>query len=293
MNEWPQPEKNHLEVTELKRLKSLILTHEQYRDHPFASDPDARSYVVEVTNGAKHLEFFGASHLYDPRDPQFEEIASRFETNRPDIVYVEGLERINAQKESVREQAVKVSQEEARSRGENYFLLKLAIDAGVDFESPEPSFKEELKLLQSLGYSKRDIFMFYAYRQISGYQQRAKEDRSDSACIDYLKDNFGRFRDESGWSADELAGFEKQLANELELHAEGKYREQVDPIPWEGRDGTVINDISQASSQYRNEYILGRIADGMKEHDHLFAVYGSAHAVQLEPALRQLISASK
>jgi len=278
---------NAQDVQTIEHLKELILTDEQYREHPFATTESERAYLLELKKGDKQLVYFGSPHIYDPEDPLFEEIQRKFVEFKPEIVYVEGREFINTQKDKVREVLGKESLESVKLDGESHYVLKLAVDAEIDFESPEPDFSKEIAALLEKGYVKKDIFTFYMYRVIDQYQ-RLHGEKSIEGCKKHLGNSFRQFRKESGWEAEELDKFESELVSELDIEDRKKYRRQVDPIPWEGNPQSVINEISRQSSSFRDRFILERITEGLKKYSRVFVIYGSAHAVKQEPALRSL-----
>jgi len=272
----------------VEKLKDLILTSEQYRDHPFAHAEEQRAYVFELANGAKKLVFFGSAHINDPQDPLFEAIRRKFQETNPDIVYVEGMESVNTQKETMRKEVQKTTFDKTKTEGESHYTLKLGIDAGTDFESPEPEFSQEILYLLDKGFSKKGIFTFYIYRDVDQYIRQSKV-RSLEGCKKYLKPYLKSFRKASRWDRRELNRLEQEVFAELNVENDAFYKAQVDPIPWRGKPQTVINEIARVSSNFRDRHIFARIAEGLKRHDRLFIVYGSAHAVMLEPALKGLM----
>lgn len=286
------PEANHFQKEGkslgVEELKDLILTNEQYKDQPFAHAEGERIYTFELTNGQKKILYFGSAHTNNPDDPIFEDIKKRFDELDPEIVYVEGWRSINDKKDAVREGAKNFSLEETKSEGESHFTLKLAVDADADFESPEPESSQEITYLIQKGFSKKDIFFYYIYRDIDQYQRQNKE-RSAEECKKYLKPYFKGMRRDSGWDDIELDALEQEVLTDLDVDDPEKYHAQVDPIPWEGKPQTVLNEISRNSNNFRDRYIFERIADGLNKYDRLFIVYGSAHAVKQEPALRALL----
>lgn len=222
----------------------------------------------------------------------FDEIRAAFEKANPDMVYVEGFgEYINSRKEEVRKQAQEISIEEAKTQGENFYTLKLAIDAGAEFESPELTRAEEVSQLEKSDFSHQDIFNFYFARSVYGYQRQAK-DPSKKDCLEYISRFMKRLRKESGWSDEEFDTFEQRAIENLDVENH-TYQELGDPIPWHGTEQHIENDISRRLSLLRNEYGIERISEGLKKHNRIFVVYGSAHAVQLEPALKQLLQIRK
>lgn len=272
---------------DLEQIKDLILNDEEYINHPVNQGERFRSYVFEVGDGEKKIVYFGSSHTTNPTDPLFEEIKQKFDEVKPDMVYIEGWEAINDNKEKAREGMKAKTLEEIKLEGEAHFALKLAVDAGTDFESPEPDFSKEIEYLLHQGFSKQDIFNFYVYRQIEQYQRENKE-RSLEDCKKYLRPYLDELNRESGWDEQELNNLEQDIFLDVDLESE-KYRQQVDPIPWEGKSQTNLNEISRQSSNFRDRHMVERIATGLKEHNRLFAVYGSAHAIKQEPAVRALL----
>ncbi len=268
--------------------QKLILSDEQYRAHPFAHNEDPHaSYVFEITQGGTHLVFFGSPHTNQEGDSIFTDIQKAFEKEKPDKVYVEGMPSINSKKDEVRSIGKTMSLTDTIKHGENTYTLKLAIDAGVDFESPEPELKDEITYLEQHGYDKRDIFDFYISRQIFQYQREYSE-RSVLALSQYLAPYIEQVQKNSDLTHAECAEIIQTIFSEIDLDSD-IYEKKTDPIFWEGNIRTKTNEISHDSSQFRDEYIVARIAEGLKKYDRVFIVYGAGHAVKQEPALRALM----
>lgn len=275
----------------MDELKGAILSSEQYQDHPFARQEEKRVYEFEVKHGSKELTYFGTYHTGNPSDPVLDDIAAALKKANPQMVYVEGIESANEDREGWRERLKKMSVEDARAEGENFYTLKLAVDAGADFESPEPQFAMEVQHLIESGFSKKDIFEYYVFRDIFQYQRNNKN-RDQKACERIVERESERLARRLGWDAAELASFGKEVIENLQLDDEQFYSSKVDPIPWDGKPQTVMNEISRSSSAFRDEHIFEQIAEGLKKYDRLFAVYGSAHAVKQELPLRFLVEQS-
>ncbi len=273
----------------IEKLKNLILTNEEYRDHPFAREEDARAYVFKLEHKGKCLFYFGSAHITCPADSLYTEIKARFDEVMPDMVYIEGAGQVNHDKDAVREGVLKTTLGQARANGEGNFVLKLGVDVGADFESPEPELSQEINRLRDKGFSRQDIFSFYMYRDIDQYQRQHKV-WTVPGCKKYLEPYIKNFHRASGWSAEEMAILGHRIFSELKISDNAFYHTRVNPIPWDGEPQTATNEISRVSSSFRDRYIFERIAEGLKTHDRLFVVYGSAHAVKQEPALRALMS---
>jgi hypothetical protein len=59
----------------------------------------------------------------------------------------------------------------------------------------------------------------------------------------------------------------------------------LDPVE---RD-TFLNEISRASSDYRDGYVVSLLVQHVEEVQRVFAVMGGSHVVMQEPALRGLL----
>lgn len=274
--------------TRLDKAQALLLTHEEYVDHPFATSSGEDSFVVDVTGNGKHLLYFGSAHTNDPANPVFEEIATAYTTTNPQMVYVEGMEGIHEQVALVREKLSAMSLDDAKRRGEGFYTLKLAVDAGAQFESPEPPLSLEISHLRSAGYSTQDLFSYYAYRIISQYQREHIEQAPDT-CEVYIAPHLDHFQEAAGISPEECAVLQEDLFRTLDLeHID--YHSLADPMPWKNKYRYPTNEVSAASSRFRDEYALKRIALGLQTHDRIFVTYGSGHAVTLSKALGALLS---
>jgi pheromone shutdown protein TraB len=70
----------------------------------------------------------------------------------------------------------------------------------------------------------------------------------------------------------------------------GSYKDapysSVDPTVTE----TILNEIARASSEYRDQFMVKKIARTVCEQKRVFAVVGGSHVVMQEPAIRKLLS---
>ena len=68
---------------------------------------------------------------------------------------------------------------------------------------------------------------------------------------------------------------------------ESKFATLSNPIPWQGEELTGSRLVASRTSAYRDAHIAERILSPGSSSD--FVVYGSAHVIKLEPALRALL----
>ena len=116
-------------------------------------------YVFEIESGDKKIVYFGAEHSRDPENSMFGEIEQKFRDANPQIVFVEGMTNLEDRKQEDIEKLKEKSREEViKELGEPGFALKLAVEAGIEIESPEPKFDEEINYLVEHGFNRDKIF---------------------------------------------------------------------------------------------------------------------------------------
>jgi hypothetical protein len=282
-------EKGHEDSFDAKveHAKSLLLNNAQYAEHPFAKTVEP-NYQWEATSGGKTISFFGSCHPSDPEDPEFRRIQEAFSNAKPTKVYIEGNKRFNANKPDVIQRGKRVSLEKTKEGGEPLFTLKLAIDAGVDFESPEPQFADEIRNVVDKGLPKADIFTYFLARGGAGYFRRNKE-RSIEACVAAIEPAFQHFKEASRWPSDELDSLKKEFIANIKIDDDAYFENLMDPVPWAHLPKTSLKDVAGAVSDFRERIVFEGIAQGLKDNDRIFVVFGSGHAVRTEAAFRALL----
>jgi hypothetical protein len=276
-------------VPSTEALQKLILTPKEYSEHFWVTSPErTRVYSYELAKGSKRLTMLGVPHVHNPDDPLYPYISEHMSYHKPDLVLVEGMEGIEDQKERVTNTVLGMSDTEARMLGENMYALKQALEAQIDFESPEPSLAAQTEFLVREGFSKRDIVLHYLTRQLEQYY-RSDAEAFASQKSEFIDKTLHQLETRSGILPQEFARLQTEVREDIAKVIETTMKERIDPMPREGRVDTVGNEISSVLTQYRDSYILTRIISALKKHDRIMVVYGSGHAVTLEPALRALM----
>jgi len=269
----------------MAKYAEKMLTMKEYIEHPYVKG-DGRSHVFTIEKNGKKLVYFGTAHTNKKEDPLFTEIQKQFDEAKSHMMFVEGMRHLNEMKEQYRSQYASKSLDDCKNEGDPSFALKLAVDAGIDFESPEPRQGDEIRHVLELGYEKKDIYAYYMYRIIYQYQ-RGETSPTVEGCKIYLQRYMDVFRTNSEWDSDELDVLERHMLEEIGTGDKNRFKRSIDPIPWDGKEYGNINKVSDASGRYRDVYILSRIIEGLKKYDTVFVVYGASHAVIEEPALRE------
>lgn len=272
------------------QLEESLMTFEEY-----AEKEHDTPYVFETEHGNKKITYFGAAHSANLESPMFEQIREKFDEIKPQMVFVEGITNLKNRKQEIIEWLRSINEAEAiRQMGETGFISKLAIKTGTNFDSPEPNPKEEIKSLENHGFSREEIFAYYAYRQQVHYFRVKEEDRN-IPVEEYLSKYIQNFQKNTNWknfnySFNHLKEIGKKIWGE-QGDIKKNYHSRVNPVPSEvkRRNWRRVNEVAQQSSYFRDKYIIHRIEETMKKYDRLFIVYGASHAVMQEPALRRML----
>lgn len=272
----------------LEHLSSLLLSDIEYQEHPFAAGTEGRTYVLEYEKDDAAVLFYGSPHTTDPEDSVFDDIKDKFNSFKPEVVFVEGMPlKDPVRRQELEEQARSATVEEAREKGEGFYTLKLALETGIPVESPEPEYLDEMQHLAAKGYTPEDVFSFYSYRMIEQYQRRTPDGDADG-CRLYVTRYMNTLLSMPHWKDTDrgrLTALKEQILAEIDVHDMHKYRDEVDPKGYQGRTPSPINKVAEASSLYRDRNILGEIAKQVDKKKRVFVVYGSGHAVTQERAL--------
>lgn len=247
-------------------------------------------YVFNVEFGTKKVTYFGAEHSLNPESMMFARIEEEFKKADPQIVFVEGM-YFSSDKQGAIEKYKNIDKESViKNHGESVYVFKLAADAGIEVDSPESTYKDEITSLLQQEFSKEEIFCFYGYRQINGLHRLADKSKFNEELTRYIS----IFQRESQWenfdySIEHLEKIGKSVWGEVRGAIMTNDRYRTIPVPPEDKKLlTVINRINQGVTHFRDCNVVRRIIEALKTHDRLFIIFGSTHAVMQEPALRYL-----
>lgn len=245
-------------------------------------------YVVEVQGVGQNLLFYGSEHTNDPEHSQFQDIEERWEAfvrnaTKP-IALVEG-----------RFDEVSKAETQDRSKsivdgGEAQFVVYLARKDGVEVASPEPDrVWEANELAKEFG---RDNVVFYYFIRQVGWWNRFTEklDIQSEAkkMLGLMEKTYGW--DDVDFSVERMAAIHEELfAKPLVWNDTQWVYDITTPTPQD----YVTNELARRSGELRDEYILGQIMKYWREGKSPFLVFGSAHAIRLEPALEKALTSDK
>jgi len=269
----------------------MTMTFEEYAgiEHP-------TPYVFELEKDNKRLVYFGASHSNIPRDPLFNKLQAKFDQTQPELVFVEGVMRFQERKKELIESLQHADRDQVINEGgESLFTLKLAAEAGVEVDVPEPSDKSIIRNLLQQGFSPDAIFAHEVYLIIDQYYRIPERPDLEK----YLSRYINEFQSVTNWS-----GFEYSLAHAQQIgetiwgrekanpHVAKFAGPRVDPTPSKetAKYQTMISKIARETSYARDRFMVKKIQEALEGYNRLFVVFGASHAVMQEGALRKLFS---
>lgn len=233
-------------------------------------------YILRLDSSAGTLFYFGAAHTFDPADAQFALIEREWDRFRPDIAFTEGGSP-----------PIKRTRDEAiQSAGEPGFVRFLAARDNVPTTTLDPSRAEEVAELTRY-FSREHIKLFFILRTVSQYVQRVGVSGLPQE-LDYLLGVYSAMPGLRGSprTIEELDAAYSQLFPDRAGLTDVEVS-WFDPVASE----TLFNEISRASSDYRDLYMVSLLTRHVADGHRVFAVVGGSHVVMQEAALRARVIA--
>ncbi len=274
-------------VSNIDLAKQKLMTAEAYAELTHETP-----YIFILEKDGKQLTYFGSPHTDDPESPVFSDIESRYRSADPDMVFVEGFADLQGHEEESKKWALSLSREDAIRMGESGFALWLAERDGKETKSPEPHFEDEIGHLESSGFTREEIFVFCVARYLLQYQRSIDKQTPMAEYVQSELDFLARAAHWQGFpfTLDHFIALYEKFIGKLFDPTDESLKSVSDPIPWRDAPAqTRINEISRASSKFRDMHIIEEVGKTLQSHNNLFVVYGASHAVMQEPAMRMLL----
>ena len=230
---------------------------------------------MDYEAGDSRLVFFGAKHTSEQDSEQWTQLEERWYGfmvhDNPSKLLI--FEKLDAGRDDL-------SKEEMIAKhGESGYAVWLAKQKGVDFESPEPDRVKEIEFLKSKGHTEESIMTYYIGRQMHQWARQDKDLEPD--WQKYAKYTVEKYNSLGCWSHElslekVLEWFKQSQGAELDVGDIKQLYDVSDPSQ---------NPVSADSGGYRDVALKDAIEDNVKKGKDVFVVYGSGHAIRLEPAL--------
>ena len=249
-------------------------------------------YVARYEREGKSLAYVAARHEHAVGNETFQLIEREFESFRPDVVIVEGLETVHGSSPAFYLEGVERTQHGASyPMGEAGFAASLATASGIPFFGGEPSEEEIRDAVVVDPIELNDLICFYVVRQVPQWK-RTGEDQ-ESSFDELYAQLIGHYRRELSLEGDSF----------LDPREFGPWYEERNGRPFRYDEVTTeesapiegllfTNQLAFAIGQVRDSHIVRTIADLLNQHDRVLVVYGAGHHVQQEKVLEAMMGNS-
>jgi len=240
-------------------------------------------YVVEAAHGKQQLLFYGSDHTNDPNSPQFSDLEERWKTfiseaHNPDALVEGHFDELS--KDETTDMITSII-----NGGEAQFMVYLARRDGVPVHSPEPDRNfEATKLADEFGKDK--VILYYFVRQLGLWNRYNEHADIKARALDMLNHMAQTYKWEGiDFSIEGMRALHQSVFDKpLNMHG----RQWLYDITTPTLKDHVTNVIARRSGELRDEYLLDQVEHYWREGHSPFTVFGAAHAIRLEPALRNL-----
>jgi hypothetical protein len=149
----------------------------------------------------------------------------------------------------------------------------------ITAETLEPRFADEVADLRNKGFYPEQIKIFYILRDRTNFKKDQPFDEQE------------RINHYSSLGLNVRPNSASELESTFSEYFRGRGSFKDAPGEWAdpSRIGTTLNEISRASTDYRDRFMVAKISRAVREQKRVFAVVGWTHAVMQEPAIRALL----
>jgi hypothetical protein len=250
-----------------------IMSWKEYLEQ-FESRSIKWPYILNIRTANGELLYFGASHTSDPLHPQMSEIERLWSEFHPDVAFNEGGDPPTE----------KSRQEAVAKYGEPGLVRFLAARDKVPVRSIDPTRAETVAALLKR-FTPEQVKLNFVLLTVAQYGRFQRQNTLEEE----LERVFPIFAATPGLnvppnSISELeASFARFFPDERNFTAA---RESwFDPIASEN----FLNEMSRASSEFRDQYMVDLLTRHVKEGKKVFAVVGGTHVVMQEQAIRTIL----
>ena len=229
-------------------------------------------YIVELKIGKGSLLYFGAQHIYDPKNAQTAQIEKLWKEFRPTVAY----------HESTGTSLSKTIDEAVSKSGESGLVRFLAARDKIPAFSLEPNRNDEVAMMLKT-YTSEQVKVFFVLRQVPQFRDRKTDETIETFMTTFLR------------NVSYIAGLENAPPNTIaELDKSSLWlspqltdwrtadRSWSDPVATKA----YTNQIARLSSEFRDLHMVKLLIDKVKQGERVFAVVGGSHVVMQERVLK-------
>jgi len=276
------------------KTRKLILFFSLFANLAFGQQQDFEKYIIKhkdwkktentqweihLKNNKGSLLYYGAEHLDDPAHAQFKAIKQRWDRFKPTVAFFEGPDRGIAANDTLTIQKF----------GESGYVRFLAKQAGVKTVGLEPSPVALYAYLCSK-YPQQQVDLYLLSKEATRLRTR-KELNKEQITVELNKiiavSTKMLGKELAIQTIDQLAEvFKQQFGNTLAWwEAPSSWFDPRDT----DENTSFTNKLATLSTEYRNIYMVGILAEYVNKGEKVFAVIGRNHVPLQEPALKYAI----
>ena len=241
-------------------------------------------YCYILSSQSQHLYYIGFNHSNDPTNPDFNTLDEYWS----DFLFkTDGRERIVLVEGNIRRYFEDRDKSIIQAGGEGGYLTHLAVKNNIQVLCPELPKDSEINILL-LDFTMEQIAYFFFARYMSFHPKFSDTLGFDNKSLLSLLQRMvkGSSGLDFDFSLDNMAKtHEKLFGTKFDIRDKDFFGQLV--TPYENR--TIINKVANKVGSIRDNWIVGEIERLWKEGKSIFIVYGSAHAVIQERAIRKIV----
>ncbi len=255
------------QVVSAQEKDAKIMTYDEY----VKANPSF-PYIIKLQIGKGSLLYFGAQHIYDPKNAQTVQIEKLWKEFRPTVAY----------HESTGTSLSKTIEEAVSTSGEPGLVRFLAVRDKVPVFSLEPNRNDEVAMMLKT-YTPEQVRVFFVLRQVPQFRER----KNDQTLEEFMTTFLGNISYIAGLenappkTIIELDKSSLWLSPQLQDWRTAD-RSWSDPVATKA----YTNQIARLSSEFRDLHMVKLLIDKVKQGERVFAVVGGSHVVMQEQVLK-------
>jgi hypothetical protein len=254
-------------VATAQEKEASILTFDEY-----AKVRHGYPYIVELKIGKGALLYFGAEHIYDPKNAQIARIEKLWKEFRPTVAY----------HESTGTSLSKTVEEAVSKSGESGLVRFLATRDKIPVFNLEPNRNDEVAMMLKT-FTPEQVKVFFVLRQVPQFRERKTDETIETFMTTFLR-NVSYISGLENAPPNTIAELDKSalwLSPQLKDWRTAD-RSWSDPVATQA----YTNQIARLSSEFRDLHMVKLLIDKVKQGERVFAVVGGSHVVMQEPMLK-------
>jgi hypothetical protein len=241
-------------------------------------------YVIDLSNEKKHLVLIGCSHTRDTTSKEFTTIEQYFQELKPQIAFNEGGTVAEAKHYNSRGEAI-------RKNGETGLLKFLSDRAQIKMINGDISDSLEFAMMLKQ-YPKQELFLYYVMERLvvpylgKAYGDKPFEQFYNEVVADwFVKPGIPLTKEKMGFAYFKQL-YQKEIGRPFVL----ELNDDIEKFDFINGGDCKYCAIGRTSKEVRDKVLLDKIDRALDQYDRVIVTFGQAHALAIEPALKQIIA---